>query len=63
MSSGEVPAHDYRSRFEQYKALEAQKDALITVCKMRKEREMYAAADNLSRSFLTALSLSKGSVM
>lgn len=31
MSSGVVGAHDYRSRFDQYKALEAQKDALIAV--------------------------------
>jgi hypothetical protein len=63
MSSGDVGGHDYRSRFEQIKAVEAQKDALIAVSKTIKTLADARSIDSLDRSFWTALILSRGSVM
>jgi hypothetical protein len=63
MSPGEVPRQDYRHRFEQYKALETQKDALITVSQLYLGWKDDAANYGLHRSFLTAWLWSKASVM
>jgi len=63
MSSGDGGGHDYRSRFDQIKALEAQKDALIAVTHAIQTLVAARSANILDRSFWIASMLSRESVM